>query len=218
MTASTLARLAGFSCAALALFAAPLSAATLPNTATYQVQSVIETDGTSLIANELLSISSLDGRALVTLVQQNTGEAARLAAPIDTNGVLGIVSPDPALTCYNTAQAILVDANTNAGEGTALAVSFGGNDLAIPLHFAAATSSNGVQDVKLAGRIEGTIAAQPRDAAVAIVVDGSVRTQQHQLLGIQLHETTVLTATHATIGKTSCSISRVIEAAPGVPV
>jgi hypothetical protein len=218
MTAWTIARLAGFSCAALALCAAPLGAATPANTATYQVRSVIETDGTSLIANELLSISSLDGRAIVTLVQQNTGETARLAAPIDTNGVLGVVSPDPALTCYNTAQSILVDANSNARGGTALAVSFGGNNLAIPLHFAAATSSGGVQDVKLAGRIEGTITAQPRDAAVAIVVDGSVRTQQHQLLGIQLQETTMLTATHAAIGKTSCSITRVIEAAPGTPV
>jgi hypothetical protein len=218
MTASTIARLAGLSCAALALSAGPLSAATLPNTATYQVQSVIETADASLIANELLSISSLDGRAVVTLVQQNTGEAARLAAPIDANGVLGIISPDPALTCYNTAQSIVADANNNAGARTALAVSFGGNNLSIPLHFAAAISSNGVQDVKIGGRIEGTIAAQPRDAAVAIVVDGSVRTQQHQLVGIQLHETTELTGTDAAIGRTSCSIVRVIEAAPGMPV
>ena len=216
MNASSISRVAAFGLGAFALAATPANAAPVPSTATFEVQSVLTNASGSLVANELLNIAWLDGRAAITVEQQNIGAYARLAAPIDANGVLAIATSDPAVTCYNSAQSIL--AGVNAKSESALAVSFGGSNLSIPLHLAAMSPADGVQDVTIGGRLEGMIEApQQEDAPVAIVVDGMVRTQQHQLMTIELRETTVLASTHAAIGQTSCSITRVLQAAPGTP-
>lgn len=209
------ARFAVCGVAALALTTAPLAAAPTTATATYVVQSIVDGPNGSLTANEMLNVAWSNGRAAITLVQQTTGETAHVAAPIDANGVLDIATADPALACYNAAQGILAGTATTQ-TATPLAVSLAGNALTIPLHLAAASKTNGMQAFTIGGRVEGTFDALPQ-TGIAIVVDGSVLTQQRQLVSIRLRQTTVVAATRAPLAQTSCSMARVLTAQPGLP-
>jgi hypothetical protein len=212
------ARIAGFSLAAIAFIATPLQAAQAPTTASYVIQSVVNQSDGSMSATELLTIASSNGSAAVTVTQPSTGAVAHATAPIDANGIVSIVSSDPALACYNNAQGIIANRSlSQSGTGAALAVSFAGTSFAVPLNIGTSAAPNGAQEFTFSGNVEGTFSAMPQ-TQIAIVIDGSVRTQQHQLASVRLRETTVVAATHAAIGQTTCSMTRVVDAPASVTI
>jgi hypothetical protein len=213
----TTARIAAFGLAALALTTAPIEAATqsATTTASYLIESVFDRGDGTLTANELLTIVSANGQATVTVKQQGSGETASVTAPIDAHGIVNVTTSDPALTCYNNAQGIIAN-SARPQPGAALAMTLAGSAFAVPINVASARAANGMREFTFGGSVEAAFDAAPQQS-IAVIVDGAVQTQHNILSSVRLRETTEMVATHAALGQSTCSISRVIDAPQGLP-
>jgi hypothetical protein len=181
-------RIAALAAVAFAVTSAPLYAQTT-SVETYLVTSTVMQPSGPVITTQLLQVGA--------------------------SGELSVDPSNPAAACYSTAQGILSDsARPKNAPPAAIDLSFYGNAVAVPLQMTAADLHNGLEGITVNGAVEGTFDKLPQ-TGVGIQVQGNVISRDHLLVGARFMETSFITATHAALGQSMCTIAHLIPAAPG---
>jgi hypothetical protein len=183
-------RTASLAAVAIVATSAPILAATQPPAARYLVTATMSRADGPQSAHDIVTLS------------------ASGASMASNNAAIA--------TCFNTATSVLADA-LDPQPGPAIAVSFNGNSVAIPLHMKSALLPNGFNGITINGGIEGTFTSAPQ-TGIAILIDGDVIANKNELVGAQFRETSVEVDSHQPIAQASCTIARIVDIDSGTPI
>jgi hypothetical protein len=181
----------------------PASAAETGGSAAYLITSTLGATRGSFVTQEVLAVQTSQGKALVTLALPG-GRSASAIVAADDRGILPVAGNDPAIACYNTAQNLLAAAAGRAPQ--AVTVGIGGSAVAVPVRIAQTTVDPGTLGIT----VDGSVAGRLGDAAgtgIALAIDGALTETRAGLLGARIREASVVAATGAIIGESTCTIA-----------